>query len=196
MTVAVGYFHREKWGLPSLSLGAHPFAKAVQHFVAAWTERAVPIFRRVVARASACSRGFSLGLSSLGKWSRLSIACTFLLMAAPPAAAQYANPKLCAACHPAIAKTWRQNGMGRSFSAPRPEILVEDFTKNNGYYHPASDTTYQMLNRDGVLIQRRYQRGFEGKETNVDEKRVDYIVGSGNHMRTYVHRNADGTLLE
>jgi predicted CXXCH cytochrome family protein len=111
-----------------------------------------------------------------------------------PAAAQYANPKLCAACHPAIAKTWRQNGMGRSFSTPRPEILIEDFTKN--YFHPASNTYYQMLNRNGVLIQRRYQLGFEGKETNVDEKQIDYIVGSGNHMRTYVHRNADGTLLE
>ena len=59
-----------------------------------------------------------------------------------------------------------------------------------------SDTHYQMLNRNGVLIQRRYQLGFEGKETNVDEKQIDYIVGSGNHMRTYVHRNADGTLLE
>jgi predicted CXXCH cytochrome family protein len=119
-----------------------------------------------------------------------------LLLAALPVAAQYANPKLCASCHPAIAKTWRQNGMGRSFAAPRPEILVEDFTNNNSYYHPASDTYYQMLNRSGVLIQRRYQKGFEEKETNVDEKQIDYIVGSGNHMRTYVHRNADGTLLE
>ncbi len=117
-----------------------------------------------------------------------------LLLSALPTSAQYANPKLCAACHPAIAKTWHQNGMGRSFSAPRPEILVEDFNKN--YFHPASNTYYQMLNRNGVLIQRRYQLGFEGKETNVDEKQIDYIVGSGNHMRTYVHRNADGTLLE
>jgi len=119
-----------------------------------------------------------------------------LLTAALPAAAQYADPKLCAGCHPAIAKTWRQNGMGRSFAAPRPGILVEDFTKNNSYYHAVSDTHYQMLNRNGVLIQRRYQLGFEGKETNVDEKQIDYIVGSGNHMRTYVHRDADGTLLE
>ncbi len=117
-----------------------------------------------------------------------------LLISTLPASAQYANPKLCASCHPAIAKTYKQNGMGRSFSAPRPEILIEDFTRN--YYHPASNTYYQMLNRNGVLIQRRYQLGFEGKETNVDEKQIDYIVGSGNHMRTYVHRNADGTLLE
>jgi tetratricopeptide (TPR) repeat protein len=111
-------------------------------------------------------------------------------------AGQHANPKLCAGCHPAIAKSWQQNGMGRSFSAPRPEILVEDLTKNNSYYHPPSDTHYRMLRRDGVLVQRRYQLGFEGRETNVDEKQVDYIVGSGNHMRTYLHGNADGTLLE
>ena len=116
--------------------------------------------------------------------------------AAFPSAAQYADPKLCAACHPAIAKTYRQNGMGRSFSPPRPEILVEDFSKNNTYYHQASETYYQMLNRAGVLVQRRWQQGFDGKESNVDEKQIDYIVGSGNHMRTYLHRNADGTLLE
>jgi len=119
-----------------------------------------------------------------------------LLLTVAPAAAQYANPKACAGCHPAIAKTYRQNGMGRSFATPRPEILIEDFTRNNSYYHPASDTWFQMLNRDGLLIQRRYQIGFDKKETNIEEKRIDYIVGSGNHMRTYVHRNADGTLLE
>jgi predicted CXXCH cytochrome family protein len=119
-----------------------------------------------------------------------------MLIAPLPAAPQYANPKLCAGCHPAIAKAWRQNGMGRSFSAPSAENFVEDFTKNNSYYHPASDTHYQMLNRKGVLIQRRFQLGFEGKETNVDEKQIDYIVGSGNHMRTYVHRNVDSTLIE
>jgi predicted CXXCH cytochrome family protein len=119
-----------------------------------------------------------------------------LVLSAFPAAAQYANPKACTGCHPAIAKTYRQNGMGRSFSTPRPEILIEDFTRNNNYYHPASDTWFQMLNRNGVLVQRRYQLGFEKKETNVEEKQIDYIVGSGNHMRTYLHRNPDGTLLE
>jgi predicted CXXCH cytochrome family protein len=123
------------------------------------------------------------------------LAC-ILFFGFTPALAQYANPKLCAGCHADIARTYRQNGMGRSFAAPRPEILIEDFTKNNTYYHPASDTSFQMLNRNGVLVQRRYQIGFDKKETNVDEKRIDYIVGSGNHMRTYVHRNADGTLLE
>ena len=86
--------------------------------------------------------------------------------------------------------------MGRSFSVPRPEILIEDFARNNSYYHAASDTHYQMLRHGDRIFQRRYQVGEDGRETNVDEKEADYIVGSGNHMRTYVHRNADGTLLQ
>ena len=119
-----------------------------------------------------------------------------LLATALSAAAQYANPKLCTGCHVDIAKSYSRNGMGRSFAEPRPELLIEDFTNRNHYYHEASATYYQMLNHNGTLIQRRYQLGYDGRETNVDEKRIDYIVGSGNHMRTYVHRDPDGTLLE
>jgi predicted CXXCH cytochrome family protein len=127
---------------------------------------------------------------------RIAVKSTVILILVMPGFAQYANPKLCTGCHAAIAKTWSQNGMGRSFVAPRPEILVEDFTQNNRYYHVASGTHYQMLNRNGVLFQRRYQLGYDGKDANIDEKQIDYIVGSGNHMRTYVHRNPDGTLME
>lgn len=122
--------------------------------------------------------------------------CLLALWTACALAQDYADPKLCAACHPSIAATYRQNGMGRSFSAPRPEILIEDYAKYNSYYHPASDTHYQMLRRGDRIFQRRYQVGRDGQETNVDEKEVDYIIGSGNHMRTYVHRNNDGTLLQ
>ncbi len=66
-----------------------------------------------------------------------------VLLSASALAQGYVNPKVCAGCHAAIAKTYRQNGMGRSFSAPKPEILIEDFTKNNTYYHAASGTHYR-----------------------------------------------------
>jgi hypothetical protein len=49
-------------------------------------------------------------------------------------------------------------------------------------------------NRDGRSYQRRWQIGFDGKETNVDEKQVDYAIGSGNHSFTYLHRAANGAL--
>ena len=31
---------------------------------------------------------------------------------------------------------------------------------------------------------------------NVDEKRIDLVVGSGNHARTYLHRTSEGKLTE
>src|SRR5271167_354738 len=31
---------------------------------------------------------------------------------------------------------------------------------------------------------------------NVEELQIDSIMGSGNHVRTYLHRESDGTLIE
>ncbi len=53
-----------------------------------------------------------------------------------------------------------------------------------------------MVFRDGAWFQRRWQTGFDGKETNVDEKRVDYVLGSGNHTRTMLHLTERNTLQE
>ena len=53
-----------------------------------------------------------------------------------------------------------------------------------------------MLERDGRFYQGRYQIGFDGKETNRIEKEIDYIVGSGNHVQTYLHRTSRNTLVE
>jgi predicted CXXCH cytochrome family protein len=106
--------------------------------------------------------------------------------------AGYVDPAVCAGCHAEIAKTYRLTGMGRSFSRPR----VEDFKTPSSYYHPASDRYYAVSARDGKIYQRRHQAGFAGKETNAVEKSIDYVVGSGDHARTYLHRNAENKLIE
>src|SRR6266446_3809674 len=67
---------------------------------------------------------------------------------------------------------------------------------NNRYYHQASNTYFTMFEQSGKYYQRRYQTGFDGKETNVDEKEIDFVMGSGNHARTYLHRTNTGTLQE
>ena len=51
-----------------------------------------------------------------------------------------------------------------------------------------------MIARDGKYYQRRWQIGFDGKETNVDEKQVDFVIGSGNHSLTYLHLTSRGAL--
>lgn len=86
--------------------------------------------------------------------------------------------------------------MGRSFSRLTPDTAIEDFTSRNHYHHAASDTYYDMLRRDGMYFQRRYQLGPDHQPTNIDEKQIDFVIGSGNHARTYLHLTARGTLMQ
>jgi Flp pilus assembly protein TadD len=108
--------------------------------------------------------------------------------------AGYIDSAVCAACHPRIYQTYQQTGMGRSFSRPRAANIVENFGKT--FYHPVSDRNYTMVQRDGKYYQRRHQIDFDGKETNVVEKEIHFVVGSGNHARTYLHRTEDGKVVE
>ncbi len=73
----------------------------------------------------------------------------------------------------------------------RPENFPE-----KPYYHEASDSYFAMISRGGHLFQRRWQIGFEGNPRNVEEKQVDFVMGSGNHAKTYLHLTARGTLQQ
>ena len=113
-----------------------------------------------------------------------------------PLQPQYVEGSVCAGCHAGIAKSFRQTGMGRSFYRPSAPNTVEDYTRRNRLEHRASGRSYTMIARDGQWFQRRHQGGFDGKETNVLEERIDYVIGSGNHARSYLHRDAAGHLIE
>jgi tetratricopeptide (TPR) repeat protein len=97
---------------------------------------------------------------------------------------------VCATCHPQIARKYAQTGMGRSFSSSIPPLSQAPF------YHKASDTWFATVERGGKYFQRRYQIGFGGKETNVDELSIDYVMGSGSHVRTWLHKTPAGALLQ
>src|SRR5215213_2408516 len=58
--------------------------------------------------------------------------------------AGYIDPKLCAACHPKVAETFRTTGMGRSFAQPETAKPFENFDRNE-FYHALSDTHYAMV---------------------------------------------------
>ncbi len=107
----------------------------------------------------------------------------------------YVSPELCANCHKGIWETYMRTAMGHSFSRPKPATTIEG-SKKSIFYHQASDSYFSMVEHDGKYYQRRYQVGFDGKEANVMEKQVDYVLGSGNHSRTYLHRTKDNTLIE
>jgi predicted CXXCH cytochrome family protein len=109
---------------------------------------------------------------------------------------EYVNPAECATCHATIAATYRKTGMGRSFYRPTTSNVIEDYKSANKLNHVPSGMQYQMIEHDGTFFQRRNTIGFDGKEANVVEERVDYVIGSGNHARTYLHRTAQNQLIE
>ena len=108
----------------------------------------------------------------------------------------YVDPVACVGCHQDIDATYRLNGMGRSFYRPAPDNMVEDFRSDNSYYHKPSDRNYTMIEREDEYFIRRHQVGRDGSEINVLEKRIDYVIGSGNHSRSYLWRTADSGLAQ
>lgn len=125
--------------------------------------------------------------SSRGETGRLSIAGV---------EAGYVDSQLCATCHRTIWETYRRTGMGKSFARVRPGGLVEVQSKSGDYYHELSDQHYRTYENGGRYYQRRQQTGFRGAETNAVEKELHFVIGSGNHVRSYLHRTPDGRIFE
>jgi predicted CXXCH cytochrome family protein len=109
---------------------------------------------------------------------------------------RFVDPAKCAACHPNVWETYRRTGMARSFYRPSVANTVGDNKKTVTYYHQASASYFNVFERDGRFYQRRYQIGFDGKETNDLEKEIDFVIGSGNHVRAFLHRTPRNTLVE
>jgi len=110
--------------------------------------------------------------------------------------AGFVDSAVCAGCHRAAYESFRRTGMGRSFYRPTPENTVEDYQRNNTIYHQPSGRYYTIYSRAGRYYQRRHQIGPDGREKNVVEKEIHYVLGSGNHSRTYLHKTEGGQLLQ
>jgi hypothetical protein len=112
-----------------------------------------------------------------------------LLLAAlsmPAAETGYVEPAACRACHTQIFDSYLKTCMGRSFGKA---VAVPPMTE---FFHPPSGRYYSVAERSGANYLRRHEAG----STDVIEKRIDYVVGSGNHSRTFLHRDPRGRLLE
>jgi len=106
----------------------------------------------------------------------------------PNAAAGYVNPRTCEGCHATIAASYRETGMARAFH----KIDILDEVPTTSYTHPKSNLTYTFLKRDDKVFLRRTEPNNE----NPLEKEIQYVLGSGNHARTFIHRTPEGRLLE
>jgi tetratricopeptide (TPR) repeat protein len=86
--------------------------------------------------------------------------------------------------------------MARSFYRPSPQNVIEDYKRNNRFYHAPSDRHYRMIEREGRFFQQRYQLDEGGRETNVLEQEITHIIGSGNRARSYLHLYSSGELTQ
>src|ERR1044071_7393088 len=98
----------------------------------------------------------------------------------------YVDPNGCRPCHTQIFDSFRKTGMGRSFTQAGAVPPLAEF------YHEPSQRYYSIVNRkDGHYLRRSQTSG-----TNVIEKRIDYVIGSGNHSKTFLHRDPSAQLME
>src|ERR1043166_559448 len=126
--------------------------------------------------------------------SKLSCAVTVLALA-QVCSAQFVSPDVCAGCHRQIADSYALTGMGRSFYAVSADTRLAEFA-GPGFFHRASQEQFTPLRRNGKYFLRRSQTGPDGKPTNTLEVAVDYVIGSGAHARSYLHRTPDNKLTE
>ncbi|MEE2787243.1 MAG: tetratricopeptide repeat protein [Myxococcota bacterium] len=90
----------------------------------------------------------------------------------------------CLDCHPTIVENYRKTGMGRSLSSPQTAPMIEDFApKKARKKHPQLNAVYRAyIDKEGTWWQEEsipgttYRRAVE----------VKYIIGSGNHTRSYL----------
>lgn len=108
---------------------------------------------------------------------------------------EYVNANTCAGCHAEIAARYKQTGMGRAFSRASSKGAMPA-GEGALYTHTASGDRFSIARRqDGIYLQRS-QKGVEGEATNFFEKRIDFVMGSGNHAKTFLHRAENGQLFE
>ncbi|MEA2691910.1 MAG: hypothetical protein QOJ16_1297 [Acidobacteriota bacterium] len=112
------------------------------------------------------------------------------------AAPGYVEDRVCADCHTEIATAYKEIGMARSFYRPGAGRAMEDFGRLARFDHAPSHQSFAMERRGDRLFFKRWQTAADGKPVNVFEREVDWVLGSGNHARTYLYRTAEGELYQ
>jgi tetratricopeptide (TPR) repeat protein len=111
------------------------------------------------------------------------------------AARGYVPDSACRSCHATVGRTYDHVGMAKSFYRPRPDNVIEDFQQNR-FFHAASNFHYEMIQRDGEFFQKQYQVAADGRPIHELEQRIDFVIGSGSHVRTYLYRTPGGELFQ
>jgi len=98
----------------------------------------------------------------------------------------YVGGATCRPCHAETWSTFSHTGMGRSWYPLASAPLIEDWATRNTFDVKATGLRYRMFRRDEKFFMRQSLVDSKGGETAVDERELIWVVGSGNHSRTYL----------
>ena len=108
----------------------------------------------------------------------------------------FVDPATCAGCHAEIAATYAETGMGRAFYPATEATMAGHVGAGVEYYHEPSKRHYAIEARDGRYFHKRWMLDADGSRTHEIEREIHFVMGSGNHARTYLHRQPNGKLIE
>ena len=111
----------------------------------------------------------------------------------PALPAGYVEAAACRDCHIEIWNSFAKTGMGRAFERPSPSNVTASGAR---YDHQASQRSYGVVRRGEEYFQQRWEAGPGGEQRNLLERRIDYVMGSGNHARTFLHHKANGEIVQ
>lgn len=108
----------------------------------------------------------------------------------------YVPDSTCGRCHAELYASYQEVGMARSFADAARAERIEDYDAAVAYHHEPSGRYYRMsLGDDGRPKFRRWQLDEAGREINVYERDVDWILGSGHTSRSYLVQDPHGEMV-
>jgi len=107
----------------------------------------------------------------------------------------YTDDADCTACHRQIAQSFTTVAMSRTLMPADGAPQIEDL--DAVFHHEPSKNFYQMKrSEDGRYALRRWQVGPDGNPINMLEQEIDYLIGSGNHVRVYAYKTPANELFQ
>ncbi|MCP5475116.1 MAG: hypothetical protein H7A19_09810 [Rhodanobacteraceae bacterium] len=110
------------------------------------------------------------------------------------AAADFVPDAACGRCHQQIAASFAEVGMARSLSRGADGPASRPF-EGSRHRHQASAQDFALERRDGGLWYVQSGKSADG-DTHKLELRVDWIIGSGNRVQSFLHQTKSGELYQ
>ena len=94
----------------------------------------------------------------------------------------------CEQCHPEVARLYRTSGMSRTFARASAGSETP-----GAFQHVASGQQFAVTLTNGKITQQRWPQDAPARTF---EREATYAIGSGNHARSFLHAEPNGTLTQ